>query len=242
MSEKTKLSKVDAWYEENVIEDHEIIESIGQYAVQHVYNCFRIRFKDYKRPIAVYGIVFDAIREILKGMETTHESFSVNIANRMEIGFTSSFDEDSSDLEKVGNFMIFIKQMSNMATTDNKDETETKSVVLCTEWNAANVSDNVKTLEKISVLAKKKLDEELDMVFDSIEVPLPLFCVIHESIINYLKGLKATESKFEILVNMANVYDISIMSMEDGDEISIKPKVYDKITFKDDRGASSHNE
>lgn len=235
-------NKVDLWYEENVIEDHDIIESIGQYAVQHVYNCFRIRFKDYKRPIAVYAIVFEAIREVLKEMENTHESFAINIANRLEVGFTSSFDEDSSDLEKVGNFMIYIKQMPNMATTDNKDDEESRSVVLCTEWNAANINENVKTLEKISVLAKKKLDENLDMVFDSVEVPLPLFCTIHESIINYMKGLKARESKFEIVANMANVYDIYIMSMEDGDEVTIKPKVYDKITFKDDKGASSQNE
>ena len=57
-----------------------------------------------------------------------------------------------------------------------------------------------------------------------------------------MKGLKARESKFEIVANMANVYDIYIMSMEDGDEVTIKPKVYDKITFKDDKGASSQNE
>ena len=236
-----KPTKIDLWYEENIIEDADLMQGIGEYALQHIYNCFRIKFKDYKRPIALYAIVFDTIREVLKDMEKTKESVSINIANRMEIGFTSSFD-DGNDVEKEGNFMIFIKQVPNMATSENKDDGETQSVVLCTEWNASNISEDVKYLKTIAVTAKQKLDTELDLAFDSIEVIFPLFCAIHESIINYLKGVKSMENSFELFVNVANIYDISIMTMEDGDTISIKPKVYDKLTFKDDHGASSKNE
>ena len=236
-----KPSKVDTWYEENIIEDEELMQGIGEYALQHIYNCFRIKFKDYKRPIALYAVIFDVIRTTLKEMERTKESFSINIANRMVIGFTSSFD-DGNDVEKEGNFMIFIKQIPNMATSENKDDGETQSVVLCTEWNASNISEDVKALKDIAVAAKQKLDSELNMTFDSIEVIFPLFCAVHESIINYLKGVKSMENTFELFVNVANIYDISIMTMEDGEEISIKPKVYDKLTFKDDHGASSGKE
>lgn len=239
MSEK--ISAVDKWYDENIIEDEELMQGIGEYALQHIYNCFRIKFKDYKRPIALYAVVFDVIREVLKDMEKTKESFSINIANRMEIGFTSSFD-DGNDVEKEGNFMIFITQVPNMATSENKDDSETQSVVLCTEWNASNISEDVKSLKEIAVLAKQRLDTALNMTFDSIEVIFPLFCATHESIVNYLKGVKSMENSFELFVNVANIYDISIMSMEDGEQITIKPKVYDKITFKDDHGASSGKE
>ena len=236
-----KKSKVDQWYDENIIEDHDIMQEIGEYALQHIYNCFRIKFRDYKRPIAMYAVVFDAIREVLKEMEKTKESFSINIANRMEIGFTSSFD-DGADVEKEGNFMIFIRQIPNMATSENKDDGETQSIVLCTEWNASNISEDTRALKEIAVRAKQKLDTELDLTFDSIEVIFPVFCATHESIVNFLKGYKAMNNSFELLVNVANVYDISIMSMEDGEEVSIKPKVYDKITFKDDQSASSTRE
>lgn len=236
-----KKSKVDQWYDENIIEDHDIMQEIGEYALQHIYNCFRIKFRDYKRPIAMYAVVFDAIREVLKEMEKTKESFSINIANRMEIGFTSSFD-DGADVEKEGNFMIFIRQIPNMATSENKDDGETQSIVLCTEWNASNISEDTQALKEIAVRAKQKLDTELDLTFDSIEVIFPVFCATHESIVNFLKGYKAMNNSFELLVNVANVYDISIMSMEDGEEVSIKPKVYDKITFKDDQSASSTRE
>lgn len=236
-----KPSKVDTWYDENIIEDEDLMREIGEYALQHIYKCFRIKFKDYKRPIAVYAVVFDAIREVLKDMEKTKESFSINIANRMEVGFTSSFDE-GADVEKEGNFMIFIRQIPNMATSENKDDGETQSIVLCTEWNASNISEDIKPLKDIAVLAKQRLDAELDMTFDSIEVIFPIFCATHESIVNFLKGYKSMNDKFELLVNVANVYDIQILSMEDGEEVTIKPKVYDKLTFKDDHGASSGKE
>lgn len=237
-----RMTQAEKVFNEIVVEDREEVESIGEMANPVIYQKLKIRLGASYVPIAIYATIFDCIMAYLKEIQATKETLKINIANRLEIGYTTSFDvEENSDMEKLGNFMIYMKHIENNKLTD-VDENEPSSVVRCTQWNEANITQSITPIKAITKAATEKLQSRLNIQSANPEIIMPLFCLIHDKVVEYMKLKRAELDVFEHRINMAGCYDVYARILEDGVEISFKPNVYDKLTIKDDGKATKPNE
>lgn len=236
------MTKAEEYFERIVIEDRDFIETIGEMARPEIYRNFKIKMKNNAVPISMYAVIFECIMKHLKSLQKTKESHVIIIANRLEIGFTTSFDvEENEDLEKMGNFMPYIKHIENNKLTE-VDETEDKSVVRCTQWNESNITTSVTDVKEITKMAVDKVGTELSIQGANPEIIMPIFCTIHDKVVEFMKLKRAELDKFELCLNMAGCYDIYARLMEDGVEISFKPCVYSKGFIKEDGDATAKYE
>jgi len=236
------MSKAQEYFEKVVIENLDDVNTIGEMAIPIIYKNFKIKLKYPYVPISCYAVIFDCISRYLKNLQKTKDSHCIIIANRLEIGFTTSFDvEENEDLEKLGNFMFYMKHIENNKLTE-VDDSEPKSVVRCTQWNEENITTSVSDIKEITKMASEKLQSELSIQGPNPEIIMPLFCTIHDSIVDYMKLLRAKDDVFEATINMAGCYDIYARLLEDGVEISYKPCVYSKGFFKEDGDATAKYE
>jgi len=236
------MTKAEEYFDNVVVEDRDYIETIAEMARPDIYRNFKIKMGSNAVPISIYAVVFDCIMKHLKSLQKTKESHSIIIANRLEIGFTTSFDvEENQDLEKLGNFMPFIKHIENDKLTE-VDETEDKSVIRCTQWNESNITTSIDDVKQITKLAVDKVSSELSIQGANPEIIMPIFCSIHDKVVEFMKLKRAEEDKWELRMNMAGCYDIYARLMEDGIEISFKPCVYSKGLIKEDGDATTKYE
>lgn len=237
-----EMKKYLEYFKEIVVENREELITIGTLAQKEIYEKLKIHLTDPEVPIAMYACIFDAIRDVLKDMESKKDFFKINIANRLEVGYTSSHSSPvTEDLEKKGNYTMYLKHIENNSLTE-MDALETKSVRLCTQWNAANISSSIESIKKITVKALKYLEERLSMYPGSAEVVMPIFCMIHEKMIQFLILERSAQNVFEYHINMAGCYEAYIRMMEEGVNISFKPTIYDKGKMKNDGGATAKYE
>ena len=103
----------DEWYHKNVVEDEDFVSSVGTLSQKMLYQKFNITIKLRTIPIAMYAVIFDTIKSFLHTKEGSKSSYAINIADVLEIGFTSGFDEADSDAEKIGNYTLFIKNIES---------------------------------------------------------------------------------------------------------------------------------
>lgn len=236
------MSKAEEYFERIVIEDRDDVETIAEMARPIAYRQFNINMTNNEVPISTYAIIFDCISNYIKSLQKTKESYSIVIANRLEIGFTTSFDtEENADLEKLGNFMFYMKHIENDKLTE-VDEHEKKSVVRCAQWNEANITTNVTDIKQITKMACEKLASELGLMTLNPEIIMPIFCLIHDKVVEYMKLKRDELDVFEYRINMAGCYDVYSRLLEDGVEISFKPCVYSKGLIKEDGGATAKYE
>ena len=236
-----KRTKCQRYFDENVCENQEELLTVGAMALKEVRNKLRINLVYPENTISVYAIIFDAIREVLKEYESKKDSYAINIANRVIIGFSSSFEDAKKDLEKPGNFVMYIKHLNNESLTEI-DETERKSVHRCAQWNAANMTTSLEACKKISEKAIKMLDDRVSMPVSSPECIVPMFCIIHQCITKYVVIRRSESGDFEYRMNVAGCYEIFAQELEDGVKISFKPSIYDKGELKHDGRATSKYE
>lgn len=236
--ERTKCQR---YFDDNVCENQEELLTVGDMALKELRNKLRINLVYTENPISVYAIIFDAIREVLKEYESKKDSYAINIANRVVIGFSSSFDDPNTDVEKKGNFVMYIQHVNNETLTEI-DETERKSVHRCAQWNAANLTTSLEACKKIAEKACKFLDDRVSMPVSSPECIIPMFCLIHQCITRYVVIRRSEENSFEYRMNVAGCYDIFAQELEDGVKISFKPSIYDKGELKHDGRATSKYE
>lgn len=239
--ERTKAQK---YFDENVCENQEELLTVGAMALKELRNKLRINLVYPENAISVYAIIFDSIREVLKEYESKKDSYAINIANRVIIGYSSSFEdaegdpERKDDLEKKGNFVMYITHLNNETLTEI-DETERKSIHRCAQWNAANITTSLEACKRISAKAIKLLDERISMPASSPECIIPMFCIIHQCLTKYIVIKRSEVGEFEYRLNMAGCYDIFAQELEDGVKISFKPSIYDKGDMKHDGRATS---
>jgi len=236
-------TKSEEYFDKIVVEDRDHMNAIGELARPIIYRNFKIKIGHNAIPIAIYAVIFDCISKHLKSLQKTKESHKIIIANRLEIGFTTSFDTpENEDLEKLGNFMIYMKHIENDKLTE-VDENENYSVVRCTQWNEANITSNIEDIKEITKMASDKLSSELNIQSSNPEIIMPLFCTVHDCVVEHMKLKRAEDKKnFELRVNMAGCYDIYARLMEDGVDISFKPCVYSKGLIKEDGDATTKYE
>lgn len=235
------LTKSEEWFYHNVVEDKDDINAIAELAIKQVDRLFNIKFKTNAAPIAVYAVIMDCIKAHLHAKEKDNSSYSINIADRLEIGFTSGFDTEDDDAEKGGNFCLYLKHLPNDAVTAS-DPDERNSIALAVQWQAANVHKSIDDLKVIAGDGLNKLRQELDIFLGNPELVIPIFAAIHSQVIAYIQFKKnaAGIDVDDVSFNMAGLYEIGIIEEADGEyNIQFKPLVSDKGTFKSDERASS---
>lgn len=236
------MTKAEEYFENIAVENRDDLAVIAEMARPEIFKNFKIKLGTNAVPIAVYALTFDCIIRYLKSLQKTKESYRMIIANRLEVGFTTSYDvEENEDLEKLGNFMFYMKHIENDKLTE-VDETEPKSVVRCTQWNESNLTTSVSDIKEITKMAVDKMQTELGIQQANPEIVMPVFCTIHDKVVDYMKLKRAEEDVFEYTMNMAGCYDIYARLMEDGVEISFKPCVYSKGFIKEDGDATTKYE
>ena len=127
------------WFHLNVHEDVEFVKNIGEQSRIALRSKFNITLKNPEVPIAIYAVILESIKKFLHEKQKTHSSYSINIADTLEIGYTSGFEDEDTDAEKIGNFMIYYKNIDNNSCWE-KNIDERNCSVLCTEWVAANIN------------------------------------------------------------------------------------------------------
>ena len=91
-------------------------------------------------------------------------------------------------------------------------------------------------------MACEKLASELGLMTLNPEIIMPIFCLIHDKVVEYMKLKRDELDVFEYRINMAGCYDVYSRLLEDGVEISFKPCVYSKGLIKEDGGATAKYE
>lgn len=231
---------VQRWIDENIVDDVEDNYIIARLASEVIKKKFSSQFKSEELVLAFYGVVFESIMEVLLEKRNEYNSYNINIADRFEVGYTDA--DENEDMEKMGSFVPYIyDKKCGKKTYDNVEARPT--IEVCTNWLSQNNIDNIEIIKKISTVAVKNLDREINLQLSHWETVIPFFIMIHESMISYLE-LKQTESgEYEIFINFASCFDVFVRLNEDK-EVTIEycPTITSKLETKSDAIATSKHE
>lgn len=213
------MTNCEAWVENNISEDKDEMNAIGELAIRNLNDNFAISLNSSCIPIAIYGTIFEVIKDVLKEKKEEYADYSINIANRVSIGY-NNYDND--DAEKNGNFGVFIKHLTEATSLDTglSDE-ENNTIELATQWNASNITNDIEVIQQISDKARKRLDVNLDLQIGSNELIMPIFITVHEAMLSVLAVKKSELEVCDYELNMCGMYRAEISESEDG-ETSIK--------------------
>lgn len=234
------MTKAELWVNENVIEDKEDMIQIGQLGRKALYDKISLETGSPETTLAIYGSIFNTIIDVLKSKRREYDTYSINIANRIEIGYTTTDDEDA---EKSGNFMIYMKHLDGIRNDTSLDEDEDMTVVLATQWNAVNITEQMEVIKEIATESISPMKSNIGIHIQNQEIIIPTFCIIHEQIVAYakIKRIELDECDFEL--NVASLYNIRVIETDDGDEKVVYPQnVAGKLNLKSDEQATAKHE
>lgn len=228
-----------SYYDEFAKEDQEHIVTICETASKTIWERFHARFDDPKLLAATFSKIYSAFINALESMESEHPTMSINICGRLEIGYTTNENEDD---EKLGNFMVFIRDLNSEKRNENATDPTLKAVELATLWNVDNIIENPGILRKIAVDACDML-KTIDVNIGSSELVMPIFVTVYEAIVNYLKIRRHEKNDFEFEINFMSCFFIGARESDDDiDTIYIRPNIEAKLQLKNDTAASSKYE
>lgn len=236
----SNCTKSQNWFEKNCKEDQQDIAVIAGICEKELFDKLSITVKSEDIIMATYGVIFNTIMNYVKEQQDTCDTYSINIADRLEVGYTNRDDESQ---EKVGNFMIYMKCLEGASQEQEIDEEESRSIELAAQWNAANITSNIEAIKEISQRAYKALDEEVDISLGSLELVMPIFCIIQESICSYvnIKRVELDEEEYE--VNICNLCYVGSQVDEEANAYTyMRPTVAGKREFKNDKVAGKDSE
>lgn len=239
-------TKVDLWWEENIKENENELIMAGSIASKKLYDHFSFLIEDPKAIIGMYCIIFDNITKAIREQEKEYDNFSLDIADRLCIGYTTTSDEED---EKVGNFMIYMKNLimksSEELSSFEKDEDpadlpddDKPTIELLTNWNATNIKEQADIIKEIASKSKDDISKVLDYKTSTHEIVFPIFCTVHDSLLCELALEKQNKKKSDVEMNVAGWFTVGIQSTDEGDDIYFDPSPSLKLKFKDDSLAS----
>lgn len=240
----------EEWWMENIESSDAALNSVdvtftknvGEASIKRLQSRFNIHFKTAKIAVAVYSTIFEEIHNLLKERQKSKSSYSINIANMLEIGFTSGFEDEDTDAEKIGNYMIYMKNLDSSSISWDRDPNEKNCAVLCTSWVASNINSCTEDIKIIVSRAFEAL-HKISIWAPSPDTIIPMFCTIHSTVIEMIKMEYANakqEDKDDFIRCFAGLYDITVMETEEGLLIQLKPGVFDKGRYKNDRLSSNY--
>lgn len=195
-----------------------------------------------KMVIAIFGITLETVIQFLKTKQVAqYESYNINFANRVEIGYSTSSENEDIDEEKSGNFMPYMCHIYDSKFNTERDEDEYNSIALATQWSAANIKTSIEDVKTISTKALEKL-KDYSIYLGTNELVIPIFCLIYEIIVSYIKIQRANNNDFEYILNVASIATARAVEGEDGDVIYFDTSIFFKREIKNDEHASSTRE
>ena len=229
------MEKWLAYYEENIHEDKEEIRDIAETASAVIRERFNIPLDSHELTTVVFLKVFESFLRKLVSLEDSYDSFEINLANRLLIGFTNNLDQDN---EKAGNFMVYMKHLHESIKTEQQDDPTVTNIERVVQWNAENIIENPSMIRSMTIDAVKAL-KEVDIHLANNEIIMPVFIIFYESIINYIKIKRRERDEFEISINFIWFNAICREGEEDGrDEFSLEPSIAAKLLLKNDSKAN----
>ena len=228
------------YFDEFAKEDQEHIITVCEAASKIIWDRFRAKFDDPRLLAVTISKIYGAFVTKLKSLQTDYSDFKINIAGRLEIGYSDAVDD--GDDEKLGNFMIYLFHLNQSKKNDEVDDPTAKAVERAVQWNTENVIDQPELLRKISVDALESL-KECKINLGSSELILPVFVTTYEVLVNYLKIKRREEDVFEFEVNFISCFYIGAReTADDVDDIYFRPNIEAKTTIKDDSHATAKHE
>lgn len=212
MANTNEPTQSEKWFNENCVDNKKELIDIGDIAMKLLHENISLDSKNPETTIAIYGTVMKAIWDQIAKLEDEYSEFCLNIANRLKLGYTNT---DNEDEEKVGNFSPFMQDCDEPTSDAPIDDDEIDTIQLSVQWNAANIKTQSDIIKDCASLAKKELSETLNIKTESHEFIMPMFCIIHKAIVNFVKDpLINQENITENQINVAGLYDIGAKKVD----------------------------
>lgn len=232
-------------YDDCTFENQKEIAMICDTANKVIYDRFRVNMKRpgdpfysyYKMTAMIFVETFRAIIQQLIARRDTNATYAINVANRINIGFSNS---DNDEDEKNGNFMVYVKDIPHYSVKDDDEiKMDSKFKEYIRNWNQENMIQNPEDTMQIANRALKSLTD-IEIHLGSPELIFPLFVTIYESIISYLKIRRRELETDTFKLNFCNCMKFICYEQDDGvDKITIIPAIEDKIGLKSDKVGTS---
>lgn len=233
------MEKWLAYYEESIHEDKEEIRDIAETASAVIRERFNIPIEGHELTTVCFLKIFETFLKKLVSLEDQYDSFEINLANRLLIGFTNNLDQDN---EKAGNFMVYMKHLHESIKTENQDDPTVTNIERIVQWNAENIIENPSLIRSMTIDAVKAL-KDVDIQLANNEIIMPIFIIFYESIINYIKIRRREKDEFELSVNLIWFEAICREGEEDGkDEFTLIPSIASKLLLKNDSKANREDD
>ena len=223
------------WFDEIIVNDVDDIMLIGELSSRAIHDKFRLTLSP-EPIIAIYCFTLEAILKYLKKQqEKGHKSFQVNICNVISVSYSNLSDDEA---EKSDNFMPFIQQIADGPIPDT-GITSSDTIELCAAWNSSHISEQPDAISEIATHTLRDLKDTLNMKAADKQLIMPIFCTVHESIINYMKLKRVDLGATSYTLDIAQIYKICVSEADDGTElIEYMPSIFTKKNTKDDEMAS----
>lgn len=226
------------YYNENAYEDTDHLLTICDTAANQIYQKFKLDFRQKPELLAsVFGKIFETFLKKLEELESNNYSdYEINVCNRLLIGFTTNANDDD---EKAGNFMIYIRHLNSNKKNEEVDDFDMKASERAVQWNTENITTQTEIIKQISIAAIKNL-ETIEVQLQNSECIMPIFILVYEAIVNYLKIARREADQFEFEINFFSCFFIGARESEDGiDDIYIRPNIDSKLRLKNDAKATA---
>lgn len=237
VTDTIKLFKDYRDYVESItVDNREDLFTIMSTASKRLFQLFNINITIPEQGLAIAAITFETIIDNLKKKEIAgYDNWSVVIAKKLEIGYSSTIDDE---YEKNGGFVPGIKHLYGDNSIDVEAKPDDKTVELCVLWNSMNITTETKFIKQVSVEALKHLDN-IGIKLGSDELIMPIFITIYEIAVEYCKIRRAETKEFMYSINFLSCFTIKAVESDGEDVISIEPSISTKLELKSDGLASS---
>lgn len=232
-----EITKCQRFFTDNVKENQKELLEIGAIANRQLFDKISLGMPLPEQPIALYGEIFAAIFDVIVSKQANWDEFCLNIADMLKIGYTTTSSDDD---EKSGNYMFQMEHVEKADVADTTDTEETDTVELCTQWNAANIKVQADVIKDVVGKAVTRISKLIEMETSSPEIIMPLFCIVHQVILNYIRLKRRDLGLTEYELNVAGLYTVICRETEDAEEvIEYEPLIASKLAMKDDSSASA---
>lgn len=231
------MTKAEKWWEENVVNDAEELEQIGELAARMLREKLRIEVSPITL-IAIYCVTFESILRVLKKKQKEFKSYSINIAGCINVSYNTLEDDTS---EKEGNFAPFIQQISTGSLPDSGlDPSAHKTIELCTAWNESHIVEQPDVISEIAGDALRHFLDELGLKTFAKEAVIPIFGIVHDTIISWLKLRRVDTKSVSASIDVAGLYQVEVVETNEGTEnVEYECSVSTKLGTKDDMGSNN---
>lgn len=258
--------KIKRHFREICPEDVEDCQTVLSNASKVLNKDFHIKLKD---DVIIFGCIFEqTYQQILQHLikqEKDKDSYFINIADRLIIGFDNSNNEND---EKQGNFSPYIRHLNS----DKKDEYTVERTdgakEISAQWMAKNIVESSNDIKEIRGKVKEAL-EDIDIQIASSEIIFPIFIKIYEELASYIQVKRNDLDAYEYEINFLSCFTIGCREIvvtpddkekdekkkekkdkgentEEDEEISvviyIRPSIQTKLGVKNDQSATAIHE